>query len=534
MRKSQKKWIEETIALMEAAHEEIRRQLAGQSGDMVRQLLGSCQESAIQIGQLIEETEGEDAPGVESLEKYCEICWSIYEETERREAQSPSGIYRLLQKGLTAAANRIRQTVPVRLEIAFFCYKASMSDSLESIYFAAKADPECDAYFIPIPYYDRGPDGRLGTMHYEGEGYYPDTYELTDWREYDVEARRPDIAYIMNPYDDKNYVTSVHPDFYARRLKELTDCLVYIPYSVYAKPPILSTVLMPGVLCSRLVFVQSEYVRGIYIHNLSEAKEFAGLTPQMAEKKILAMGSPKMDRLVHARKEDHVLPDSWRAAVDSMRPEQKIVLYNLSIRGLLSGGEDKGKMYLKKVKRALSFFRKREDVLLWLRPHPLLSQTFSSMRPQLAREYEEMIKEYRSAGWGIYDDTADLDRAVVWTDVSYGDTSSLGVLLQFLGKPVLIQNIENGGREPENAGSAGAVRAAMEAFVKEDRMNDYIMYEADGETQEDRFSAADFFGHLDVILEYSAMQRGKVRAKFSHADGTAGKRIHEYTKVFLG
>lgn len=529
MRKIQNKQVEESIALIREAHEEIRKQLVEQNIDMARQLLGDCQKGVLQIGNLIEQSEGEDAPPIHNVEEYCEICYQIYSDVEKKE-NSPSGVYRLLQKKLTAVYNSIRQTVSVRLEIAFFCYKASMSDSLESIYFAAKADPECDAYFIPIPYYNRNSDGAFGEMHYEGEGYYPSTYELTDWRQYDIEVRRPDIIYIMNPYDDKNYVTSVHPDFYARRLKELTDCLVYIPYSVYAIPPILPTVLTPGVLFSRLTFVQSEYIRGAYIYNLLKANEL----PQMVEKKIIAMGSPKMDRLIHARKEDHSLPAHWKDAVDCMHPKQKIVLYNLSIRGVLGEGKDDGKIYLEKIKYALSFFRKRKDVLLWLRPHPLLSQTFSAMRPQIAREYEKMIKEYQSAGWGIYDDTADLNRAVVWADASYGDMSSVGVLLQFLGKPVLIQNIENVGWEPEEAGSAGIVRAAMEAFIKENRMNDYIMYEAERETKEDRFSAMDFFEYLDVILEYSTMQKKKVRAKFSHADGSAGKSIHEYTKIFLG
>lgn len=53
-----------------------------------------------------------------------------------------------------------------------------MSDSLESIYLAAKADPHCDAYFIPIPYFDRNQDGSLGKIHYEAEGFYQSNMNL--------------------------------------------------------------------------------------------------------------------------------------------------------------------------------------------------------------------------------------------------------------------------------------------------------------------------------------------------------------------
>ena len=46
-------------------------------------------------------------------------------------------------------------------EVVFLPYKASMWDSLESVWKAADEDPECDAYVIPIPYYDKNPDGRV-------------------------------------------------------------------------------------------------------------------------------------------------------------------------------------------------------------------------------------------------------------------------------------------------------------------------------------------------------------------------------------
>ena len=184
MRKAQKTQIEETFSLMGKVHEEIRKQISEGNREAAMQLLSDCQEGAIQAGNLIEQTEGEDALAISKIEEYCETCYRIYENVSGEEQQNPSGVYRLLQKMLAAMDSSVRMTVPVRLEIAFFCYKASMSDSLESIYFAAKEDPACDAYFVPIPYYDKYPNGAFGEMHYEAEGCYPDTYELVDWQKY--------------------------------------------------------------------------------------------------------------------------------------------------------------------------------------------------------------------------------------------------------------------------------------------------------------------------------------------------------------
>lgn len=38
------------------------------------------------------------------------------------------------------------------------------------------------------------------------------------------------------------------------------------------------------------------------------------------------------------------------------------------------------------------------------------------MRPQLWKEYDQIVKKYREEGWGIYDDTADADRAIMISD----------------------------------------------------------------------------------------------------------------------
>ncbi len=106
-----------------------------------------------------------------------------------------------------------------------------VSISLESIWMAVKDDSECDAYVVPIPYYDKNPDGSLREIHYEGSKY-SDYVPIVDWQEYNLEERRPDVVYVHNSYDEYNYVTVMNLDYYARNLKQYTDMLVYIPYFV--------------------------------------------------------------------------------------------------------------------------------------------------------------------------------------------------------------------------------------------------------------------------------------------------------------
>ena len=157
------------------------------------------------------------------------------------------------------------------------------------------------------------------------------------------------------------------------------------------------------------------------------------------EKKFLGTGSPKFDKVLNTRKEDLEIPEEWLEIIQ--KPDgscKKIIFYNTSVTALLQHGE---KM-LEKMKDVFRIFKenRNEIALLW-RPHPLIKTTIESMKPELWDEYEKIVEQYKEEGWGIYDDTADMDRAVVLSDGYYGDWSSLVQLYQKTGKPAMIQDV---------------------------------------------------------------------------------------------
>ncbi|WP_217596224.1 hypothetical protein [Cohnella sp. GbtcB17] len=432
MRKHQQQRIFELLLTLKEAHDELERQ---KEPNIIVGLLGDCQEFAVNIGEYIEGIEGEGTATVSLLEAYCELLYEV-----SLSLDLANGIPKLNGQ-LTVIANRAKNELkPNKIEVAFFPYKASMFDALESIWLAAKDDPNCDVYVVPIPYYDKLPDGELGEMHYEGD-QYPDYVPITNWLEYDVEARRPDIIYIHNPYDVGNRVTSVHPMYYSKRLRDLTDLLVYVPYFV-------SNGDVSEAMCSTMaciyadkVFVQSEKVRQTYIRvykRLAQEHGF-GDTFGKAEEKFIALGSPKFDKVVNSRREDYPLPEEWAAKiVRSDGTRKKVVLYNTTITSLLEGNDT----VLRKLRYVFGVFRERDDVLLWWRPHPLNGTTYASMRPELLEEYEAIVQEYKLAGFGIYDDSADSQRAISMSDAYYGDGGSLMGLYSLTGKPMMWQNVE--------------------------------------------------------------------------------------------
>ncbi len=118
---------------------------------------------------------------------------------------------------------------------------------------------------------------------------------------------------------------------------------------------------------------------------------------------------------------------------------KKIIFYNTGIAALLTHNEK----WVDKIENVLRTFRENQDevALLW-RPHPLIESTMKSMRPEVLRKFMAIKEDYITQGWGIYDETADVDRAVVLSDAYYGDGSSVVQLYRQTGKPVMIQNVE--------------------------------------------------------------------------------------------
>ncbi len=428
MRKKLKNILLEIFETLYEAHDSVRDFVKKGEFEKAVSILGDCQDTAVKIGGYVEESEGEDCPVIALLLKYCEELYHI--SLELSENVSVRQLKKRFDKALFAAKKSFEEDVKVKLEVVFLPYKASMWDSLESIWKAADADPDCDAYVVPIPYYDRNPDHSFGEFHYEGNEY-PDYVPVMHYNSYDIAARKPDVIYIHNPYDDCNYVTSVDPRYYSRELKKYTDCLVYVPYFVLVDGASAGGFAQtPGCAYADKVFVQSEGMRNEYIQSYVKAYGNRFGSP---EEKIVVHNSPKIEKTIEDKREQYNLPYEWKTIIRN----RKIILYNTSLGSFLYESEG----YMEKLRNVLTFFKEYDKFVVWWRPHPLFRATLKSMRPNLLAEYDEIVKQFKNDRYGVYDDTADLHRALVYSDAYYGDMSSVVEMYKVLNKPIMIQNI---------------------------------------------------------------------------------------------
>lgn len=457
VREKPKQQGENMVKLFEQAHNAIVQSMSRGQYEEAVQLLLACQNSAINIGGMLEEHFGQGFVTVGILEEYCEIIYQVYElavsaAQEGQNSMDMSGISACMEEILCHIRDSVNKDIPDRKEILFMPVKASAWDAFDSVWRAAKEEPDCDVYVMPIPYFERTATGSQGELHYEGE-LFPDYLDIVDYNTYDLESKHPDIIFIQNAYDQCNYTTSILPRFFSGNIKKFTDKLVYIPWFVLdefeennekARKTMDYFCKVPGVVHADVVIVQSEQMRREYIECLTG---FAGEdTRRIWEEKIIGLGSPLVDagqrKLLGVDKKTDIakLPEKWRQIIcKEDGTVKRIVLYNTTVAAFMQYGD----RMLAKLECVLDSFRdNRDDIALLWRPHPLLKSAIISSKPELLDAYIAIVARFCEEGWGIYDETPELERAIVLCDAYYGDADGVAHKCETLGKPVMLQNIE--------------------------------------------------------------------------------------------
>lgn len=423
MRYRIKKNIKNIMKTMMEAHNYAVILLQNRNIAAANDILSQCQDCAMQIGETIEKNGGGETQAVSYLETYCEQLYQMSKIVNKNRLQK---LKLQMERNIRCIEYEVDKVIPLdKRKIVFMPYKASMWDCMESVWEAAFADTGCEVYVVPIPYYEREQDGSVKRLCYEGE-LFPDNVPIISYKEFSVEREHPDIIYIHNPYDEANYVTSVHPDYYSYKLKSYTDQLVYIPYYILGNGPMPET---------HQNLPSYQHIDKIIVQDKEKADS---LIDYIDENKILVIGSPKIDQILKMNKKkkeilESYIPQEWKEKIDG----KKIILFNVSISGLLQNS----KFAIKKIRYVLSEFEKQKGVVLLWRPHPLLEATLQSMRPELYKEYMDLKKLFKCKQNGILDETSDATISAIISDAYLGEnSSSLVHYFGVLGKPVFYIN----------------------------------------------------------------------------------------------
>lgn len=423
MRKFEQKQLLELMNTIKDANGVLENLFLAGKMEEFQAILASEQTAAVSIGTKLEETAQnvddnvaeQVTKTVHLLEEYCELLWHTNNSQDiniLKENVNKLGSY-------TEKIEKAIREVPVRLEVVFLPYKASMWDCMETVWKAANEDPDCDTYVIPIPYFDVK-DGKAEEIHYEAD-MMPTEIPITDYREYKLEEKRPDVIFIHNPFDGYNRVTSVHPNHYCTELKKYTDMLVYIPYFITHGPMPSGQINVPSYKVIDKIILQSEQMIEQFDDDIKD--------------KLVVLGNPKADRILRLESEKEKIiatriPKDWKTKIQG----KKVILYNISITGIL----ENSKTALSKIRNTIDKFSHRDDVVLLWRPHPLTETTLQSMRPEMYQEYLEIKNSFIKEDKGIFDENGDAGVSATIADAYIGEnTSSLVHYFGVNGKPVL-------------------------------------------------------------------------------------------------
>ena len=378
------------------------------------------------------------------------------------------GEYKKLINSPECDADLIKKTLDVFFQqiqeenetyrVLFLPYKYSMWDSFESIFEAAKEDENCEAYVMPIPYYDKDQEGNFTEMHDESESY-PDDVGIISWRDNQIDEIDPDIIFIHNPYDGNNLLTSIHPDYYTNKLVRKDRVIIYVPYHVFYKDNEGSPIPV-GVseFYADHVIAQSEWHKRqfeIVLDNYKKSDE--GLNELIASfdngNKFVALGNPKYDKARSLSKSNYPLNDDWKKVLfDSSENRKFTMLLDTTIRIILLKKES----ILNKVNEIIDFFEKHDDFALIWRPHPLIEPTLRDMCPELIPTYVKLVDRCKNLNNCIFDDTNDMHTAMAWSDAFMGKNGSMIELYRVTKKPSIMlevdekTNFESDGKYDEN------------------------------------------------------------------------------------
>lgn len=360
--------------------------------------LTQCQEYAVNIGNIIENSDCNDKNIVPLLENYCEV---LYELSLINPASERIYKIKLIDDLINNVESLIGK-IAGKYRIVFLPYKAQMWDALESVWLAAKDDDRCECDVIPIPYFEF--DKRKNEWHLAYDGNeFPSYVPITPYQTYSIRELKPDAAYIHYPYDGSNTVTRIHPAYYSDELKKYVNKLIYIPYYVTAGAISENHKYFPVYKNMDYFIVQSEFFKrsctGVFYYD-----------------KIIPLGSPKIDSVVNKCKNEKNIPDEWKKILNN----RKVLMLNTTIGDILCY---KG-VLIKKLQHFFELIAQRKDIALIWRPHPLTEATIKSMRTEIYESYIELKRYFMDNEIGVFDTTPDIAYTIAVSDGYIGSDGS--------------------------------------------------------------------------------------------------------------
>ena len=469
---SLQKQLVSSLELLHEAHQFVLANLNNAENiEGVLDVLGQCQNLAIQMGTQIEEEAVQGTETVRLLEDYCNVVFSLYEFV----CDGRDDIGRTANK-LTEYEIALRERImelKEKKQVVFLPYKAAHWKSLHTVWEEYNSREDMVVTVIPVPYYYRDLQCEVTKeMICETDGY-PDGVTITSYSDYNFEVHHPDMVIYQFPYDEYSYALTLHPFFYTSNLVKYTQKMVFIPpfqlHEIEAQDnrsryTLGCFVKNPGLIYADEIVVQSEKMKEVYIELLDEFTRVDAIGTIDWDKKIRSEGFPLLEwerrqRTLIKNKDtgefferngtptgktiyDTILeiPGEWMSKIRRENgTHKKIIVYYVSGSMLLEYRE----RAVKKMEQVLELAEKYKDEILFLWHTDSYARAILRKRAsKVWSSYREMVERFVKDDIGILDDSGDYHRAGMLADAYYGDGGVAMNECRMLGKPIMWENPE--------------------------------------------------------------------------------------------
>lgn len=431
------------VSLFREAHKELYRLAIDGKMDEFVNVLGDCQNVAIEIGNTIEEKLCKNTETVSKLENYCELLYLV----SQGEKQIDDELFSELEGFVDTFENQIEHEFMNKKKIVFIPFSSEHWNVFDKVYRMLDSDENNDVSVIPAPYFykDEYSEEKKDAMVYDLD--YPEDVNVVSYEKYNFEANHPDEIYIQCPFDEYNWGFSLHPFFYSTNIKQYCDKLIFIPYLLMGEvgkkddrflKMLMEFVNMPGVVHADEIYAQSAKMVDVYVKLLTE---FSGKEYEKSwEKKVRDIHTlcPEWNEVWKPNKLECTIPETWRKFFkENNAKDKRIVTFYVSASSIAS----KGKAMLKKIEDVLEKMRRRDDLIVIFRPDVNIRKIFRKEKPEIWREYSRIVEKFKADNYGIFDDTNNENTSVYVSDAIYGSGGSLLYKAKIQKKQVMVLEI---------------------------------------------------------------------------------------------
>ena len=227
--------------------------------------------------------------------------------------------------------------------------------------------------------------------------------------------------------------------------------------------------------------------------------------------KVFAVGSPKIDKICEICKDGIPVPDIWK----EMSVNKKKVFMNTNV-SLILNNKDK---FIDNLRRIFDIFKRRGDVFVIWREHPLTEATLKSMKPEIRDVYYEIRSDFVKDGLGVIDTNSEAYEAIYFSDCYFGSGGSLAPIYAVTGKPILITAY----KYPDNISSQ---QATIEMLLKQTERSMFF-----SERYENFLDL--FLDNIDLLTSYKEKRFEFLSKIVDSIDGTTGNKIMLQVKDML-